>query len=108
MPFASTFSSNPIPPLGGLNAGLLQCTYISAWEKLFVNASGLKGKNVTVSIYDATGKQKYVAGKSPKGDLGVHSGYATVDVDCAGWSDGLYVVHLQTEKEVLSTKFVKE
>ena len=98
----------PKPPLGGLNAGLLQCTYISAWEKLFVNASGLKGKNVTVSIYDATGKQKYVAGKSPKGDLGVHSGYATVDVDCTGWANGLYVVHLQTEVEMLSCKFVKE
>nr|MBK9651652.1 T9SS type A sorting domain-containing protein [Bacteroidota bacterium] len=28
--------------------------------------------------------------------------------DNAGWSDGLYIVHLQTEKEVLSKKFVKE
>ncbi|MBL0050056.1 MAG: T9SS type A sorting domain-containing protein [Bacteroidetes bacterium] len=26
----------------------------------------------------------------------------------ARWASGLYVVHLQTEKEVLSTKFVKE
>ncbi|MBL0050906.1 MAG: T9SS type A sorting domain-containing protein [Bacteroidetes bacterium] len=30
------------------------------------------------------------------------------DVDCTGWASGLYVVHLQTDKERLSKKFVKE
>ena len=31
-----------------------------------------------------------------------------MDIDCTGWSDGLYVVHLQTEVERLSKKFIKE
>ena len=38
--------------------GAIQCTYIAAWEKLFVNAHGLQGKNVTVSIYDGKGSLK--------------------------------------------------
>ena len=81
--------------------GVMQITYIADWEKLFINASGLKGKNVTVTIYDSRGSaiKNY--------DLKIINGYATVDVDCSGCSDGLYVVHLQSEKEVLSKKFVK-
>ncbi|MBL0053406.1 MAG: hypothetical protein IPP29_18870 [Bacteroidetes bacterium] len=83
--------------------GVMQITYISAWEKLFINASGLKGKNVTVSIYDGKGSLKFeVRG------LKAVNGYFTLDVDCAGWSDGLYVVHLSAEKERLSKKFIKE
>ena len=101
----------PKPPLWGLNT-----TYISAWEKLFVNAQNLKGKHLTITIYDATGKVKFSRGKPPVGacpdrsvgGLGVFGGYFTLDVDCSGWASGLYVVHLQTEKEMLSTKFVKE
>nr|MBK9653856.1 T9SS type A sorting domain-containing protein [Bacteroidota bacterium] len=82
--------------------GVMQITYISAWEKLFVNASGLKGKNVTITIYDGRGSaiKNY--------ELKIINGYATIDVDCSGWASGLYVVHLQTEKEMLSKKFVKE
>jgi len=82
--------------------GVMQITYISAWEKLFVNASGLKGKNVTITIYDGRGSaiKNY--------ELKIINSYATLDVDCSGWSDGLYVVHLQTEQEMLSSKFVKE
>jgi hypothetical protein len=53
------------------------------------------------------GKQIYSKGKSPVGDLGVHSGYVTLDVDCKGWGDGVYLVNLQSEKESLSCKFVK-
>ncbi len=93
----------PKPPLWGLNT-----TYISAWEKLFVNAQNLKGKHVTITIYDAAGKEKFARGKPPGGGLGVYSGYFTLDVDCTGWSGGLYVVHLETEAERLSRKFVRE
>ncbi|MBL0052929.1 MAG: hypothetical protein IPP29_16150 [Bacteroidetes bacterium] len=61
---------------------------------MFVNASGLKGKNVTVSIYDGRGSLKFeVQG------LKSNAGYFTLDVDCSGWSDGLYVVHLETDKD---------
>ena len=100
---ANLAPNTPNPLQGGLNT-----TYISAWEKLFVNASGLKGKQLTATIYDATGKEKLARGKPPGGGLGVFGGHFTLDVDCAGWPSGLYVVHLQTEKEVLSKKFVKE
>ena len=82
--------------------GKLYATYVAAWEKLFINAQNLNGKNVTITIYDGRGSAiiNY--------ELKIINGYATVDVVCSGWSDGLYVVHLQTEKEVLSKKFVKE
>ncbi|MBL0050339.1 MAG: T9SS type A sorting domain-containing protein [Bacteroidetes bacterium] len=102
-----TLSVNLTPaPLG--RRGSLFLTYISAWEKLYVNASGLKGKQLTATIYDATGKEK-LARESPQvGFGGVFGGHFTLDVDCTGWPSGLYVVHLQTEKEVLSKKFIKE
>ncbi len=94
--------TNLTPSPSPLGEGKLYATYIAAWEKLFVNASGLQGKNVTVSIYDGRGRaiKNY--------ELKIINGYATVDVDCTGWSDGLYVVHLKTEKEILTKKFIKE
>ncbi|MBL0054575.1 MAG: hypothetical protein IPP29_25420 [Bacteroidetes bacterium] len=73
----------------------LECTYISSWQKLFINAQNLKGNSVMVSIYDGRGSAMY------NGKLLIVNGYVTVDVDCTGWSDGLYVVHLQSEKEIL-------
>ena len=108
--------TNLTPGPSPMERGAIQCTYISAWEKLFVNAQNLKGKHLTITIYDATGKVKFSRGKPPVGacpdrsvgGLGVFGGYFTLDVDCSGWASGLYVVHLQTEKEMLSTKFVKE
>nr|MBK9652652.1 WD40 repeat domain-containing protein [Bacteroidota bacterium] len=98
-----TLSANLTPPLSK-GEGVMQITYISAWEKLFINASGLKGKHVTVSIYDAKGSLKVQEFKSSK----VNAGYFTLDVDCGGWANGLYVVHLKTEVEMLSRKFVRE
>ncbi|MBL0050563.1 MAG: T9SS type A sorting domain-containing protein [Bacteroidetes bacterium] len=103
-----TLSVNLTLPLSGRRGESLFLTYISAWEKLFINASGLRGKQLTATIYDATGKEKLARGKPPGGGLGVFGGHFTLDVDCTGWPSGLYVVHLQTEKEVLSKKFVKE
>ncbi len=47
-------------------------------------------------------------GKFEVQSLKAVTGYFTLDVDCGSWSDGLYIVHLQTEKEMLSKKFVKE
>ncbi len=105
----TNLTPNPSP----LGEGKLYATYVAAWEKLFVNASGLKGKSVTVSIYDGRGSLKFeVRG------LKSNAGYFTIDVNCAGglasgergarWANGLYVVHLSTEKERLSKKFIKE
>ena len=100
----ANLTPNPSP----LGEGKLYATYISAWEKLFVNAQNLNGKLLTITIYDATGKIKFARGKPPGGGLGVFGGYFSLDVDCTGWASGLYVVHLQTDKERLSKKFVKE
>ena len=90
------------PPAPQRGEQQLHATYISAWEKLFINASGLKGKNATVTVYDGRGSAiiNY--------ELKIINGYATVDIDCTGWSNGLYVVQLQTEKEMLTKKFLKE
>jgi hypothetical protein len=104
----------PNPLQGGLNAGTLQCTYVSSWNKLFINARGVKGRDVTVSIYDDNGSLKFEVK-----NLKNNSGYVTVDVDCgaagsplgargAGWSNGIYIVNLQSEQESLSCKFVKQ
>jgi hypothetical protein len=82
--------------------GKVQCTYIGAWQKLFVNAQNLQGHNVTITIYDLTAKK--VTSEKCK----VMNGYATKDIDCSNFASGVYVVHLQTEKESLSKKFVKE
>ena len=106
LPESSPQKSDPPAPQRGDQK--LHATYIAAWEKLFVNAQNLKGKNVTITIYDAAGKEKFARAKPPSGGLGVFGGYFTLDVDCTGWASGLYVVHLQTDKEVLNKKFVKE
>ncbi len=107
-----TLSANLTPALSK-GEGVMQITYISAWEKLFVNASGLNGKNVTITVYDGRGSLKFeVRG------LKSNAGYFTLDINCAGglasgergarWANGLYVVLLETEAERLSKKFVKE
>jgi hypothetical protein len=97
-----TLSADLTPGPSPKERGEIQCTYITSWEKLFVNAQHVKGRDVAVSVYDGRGSaiKNY--------ELKIINGYATVDVDCSGWSDGLYIVHLQTEQEILSTKFVKE
>ena len=97
-----TLSVNLTPALSK-GEGAMQITYVVAWEKLFVNASGLKGKNVTVSIYDGRGSLMFEVQS-----LKAVNGYFTLDLDCSGWAGGLYVVHLGTEREVLSKKFIIE
>jgi hypothetical protein len=97
-----TLSTNSPPaPLRG--AQPLYAIYNILTQQLVVTAKNIKGKNVTVSIYDGRGSLKFEIQR-----LKSNAGYFTLDVDCAGWATGLYAIHLQTEKEVLSKKFVKE
>jgi hypothetical protein len=44
----------------------------------------------------------------PKRDCRVYGGYFTLDISYVRWVNGLFIVNLQTEKEALSKKFVKE
>ena len=85
-------------------------TYIASWQKLFVNAQHLKGKSITLTIYDVTGKLIYNTARvlTPLGVGGSAGGYFTQDVNCSALAKGMYIVSLQTEKEKLVNKFVVE
>jgi hypothetical protein len=85
-------------------------TYIASWQKLFVNAQHLKGKSITLTIYDVTGKLIYNTARalSPSGVGGSAGGYFTQDINCSALAKGMYIVSLQTEKERLANKFVVE
>jgi hypothetical protein len=82
--------------------GQLFVTYISNWQKLFVNAQHLKGTNCLLKVYDITGKKVFELDKQT-----VRAGYYTFDLDCNTFATGMYIVKLQTEKEMLTTKFIK-
>ncbi|MBL0341519.1 MAG: T9SS type A sorting domain-containing protein [Bacteroidetes bacterium] len=71
------------------------------WKTLFVNAQNLKGTKGTIKIYDTQGNIMYTSPCS------IQSPYFTKDTALPGLAQGVYVVHLQTEKEILNRKFVK-
>jgi hypothetical protein len=81
-------------------------TYISEWQKLFVNAQNLKGRNCVLEIFDVAGKNLTPA--LSKGEGVVRGGYFTKDVNCTGFAKGMYLVNLRTEKEILTMKFIKQ
>jgi Secretion system C-terminal sorting domain len=83
------------------NDAALFTFYHNTWKKLFINANSLRGKNCLLQIFDLNGKHIFsTAGKT-------QPPYFTQDIDLAGWSDGLYIVKLTTEKEKVTNKFVK-
>ncbi len=87
--------------------GVLHLFYHGGWQVAFINAVGLQGKNYSLSVYDLMGHEVYKQEGllvSPSGG----AGYYTKDLNCAEFANGMYIVKLQTEKEVLSKKFVKE
>jgi hypothetical protein len=90
----------------GEGAPTLMLTYVSEWQKLFVNAQHLKGKNCVLEIFDVTGKNLTPA--LSKGEGVVRGGYFTKDVNCTGFAKGMYLVNLRTEKEVLTKKFTRQ
>jgi hypothetical protein len=100
---------SPTPALpGGEGVATLYAFYHAGWQKLFVNAQNIKGKNCLLQIFDVTGKEVYRSAKvSPLG-VGGSGGYFTRDVNCAAFAKGMYIVSLQTEKEKLVKKFVKK
>ncbi|MEP7170666.1 MAG: T9SS type A sorting domain-containing protein, partial [Bacteroidota bacterium] len=76
--------------------------YHSSWQKLFINSQHIKGKNCLLQIFDMNGRIIFSAEKKTQ------PSYFTMDVNCAAFAKGMYVVSLQTEKEKLVKKFVKE
>ncbi|MEO8146889.1 MAG: T9SS type A sorting domain-containing protein [Bacteroidia bacterium] len=81
--------------------GEMFVTYVSDWQKLFVNAQNIKGKIAVVRIYDLNGRVVFSTSRKTLPP------YYTQDVDCSGFANGMYVVLLTTEKERFVKKFVK-
>ena len=80
----------------------LHVFYHAGWQVAFVNAEGLKGKDYLLSIYELTGREVF------KEEGKLNGAYYTKDLRCEGFANGMYIVNLRTEKEVLSKKFIKQ
>jgi hypothetical protein len=80
----------------------LNVYYHSAWEKAFINASNLKGKNGKLLVYDMQGK---IIHQEP---LRIQNGYYTRDLSMQGKAHGVYLVIVQTERERLTRKMIIE
>jgi hypothetical protein len=76
--------------------------YDADWQTAFLNTKRLKGKNYNLQLYNLNGQLLL----HEKGKL--TSNYFTEDLNLLGYSKGLYIVRLITEKEVLTAKFVVE
>jgi hypothetical protein len=75
--------------------------YHPTWHIAFINAKDLKGKSYVLSVFDLMGKEIYR--EEDKVDK-----YFTKDLNCSEFANGMYIVTLQTEKEKLVKRFVKE
>ena len=78
----------------------LNLYYHPGWETLFVNAQNLKGTKGTIKIYDTNGKIIY---SSP---CNIQPPYFTKNIALPDLAGGVYVVQLQTDKELLVGKWV--
>ena len=76
--------------------------YDTDWQKAFINAKGLTGKNYNLIVYDITGKAILTLSGS------LTSEFYTYSMPIESFASGLYIISLQTENEKLSSKMVKE
>ena len=67
----------------------------------FVNAKGLRGKKAKLQIFNSAGQLVFSHTSPTDGE------YFTLDVDMSSYMDAMYVVRLETEREMVSGKFVK-
>ena len=67
-----------------------------------MNAQNLAGTKYKLSIVDMVGKAVY----QQKGNLSPP--YFTKDISFINLSKGLYVLSLETNKEILTSKFIKQ
>ncbi|HMT28721.1 MAG TPA: hypothetical protein PKD91_05520 [Bacteroidia bacterium] len=76
----------------------LHVYYAPEWEKAFINADKLKGKNYRLRMVDVLGKEVYT-------ESGVlNSQYFTRDLNCTSFASGIYLITFETEKERLVKK----
>jgi hypothetical protein len=85
-----------------INSAAIYAFYHSSWDKVFINAAGLKGNIGMLMVYDMQGKVIY---KEP---LRIQNRYYTKDLSMIGNAKGTYLVVVETEKEQLVKKFIVE
>jgi hypothetical protein len=76
--------------------------YDREWQKAFINAKGLTGKNYYLQVIDISGKIVY----QQKGST--LNCFFTKDLTMQSFANGMYIISLQTEKELLTSKMVKD
>ena len=90
----------------GINEYILQeaaiyVYYDKEYTTAFINAKNLLGDKVTMQVFDSNGK------KITEQQSTAIQGYFTKDFVMTGLADGLYIIVLQTEKEKLVKKILK-
>jgi hypothetical protein len=79
----------------------LKLYYSSDIKTVFVNAEKLSGRTANVQFYSSSGQLLEELSEP------VNAGYFTYSSSFASQPDGVYIIRLITEKEVLTGKFVK-
>ena len=79
----------------------LKLYYDKTWQTLFVNAEELQGRNATLEFYNINGQLMERITSETDGS------YFSKSSSFSSQADGVYIVRLSTEKEVLVGKFVK-
>ena len=79
----------------------LKLYYDKSWQTVFINAEQLKGQIAIIQFYDINGQL------IDQIRTDVDGGFFTYSSSFASQPDGVYIVRLQTEKEMLTGKFVK-
>ncbi|HKR05837.1 MAG TPA: hypothetical protein VJY62_14475 [Bacteroidia bacterium] len=80
--------------------------YHPSFQTTSIHALKLKGKYYTLRMYDILGKEVF----KEEGTIAVakEEGFYSKDLNVAAFTGGMYLISLQTEKEKLFKKFMKE
>jgi hypothetical protein len=68
---------------------------------LYVNAHGLQARSYVLSVFNSNGKLIYSEIKK------LSSSFLTSEVEFSGNTTGMYFVTIQTDSEILTSKFLK-
>ena len=79
----------------------LNLYYDKGWEMLFVNAEKLQGQTAKITMYTSSGQLVYSTTQIVRG------GYLSFNTSVASFASELFIVRVQTNKEVITGKFVK-
>jgi hypothetical protein len=79
----------------------LKLYYDKTWQTVFVNAEELQGRNATLEFYNINGQLMERISSETDGS------YFSKSSSFSSQADGVYIVRLRTEKEVLTGRFLK-